>query len=203
MNQKTDPAVLNTIEAMRREGKGYLEIADSTGVSIDWLHQLAHNNGLTHPGKPSFWNPERTAMAVQMVKDGFSASQIGSRLGCSRNAVIGRLHRLQVTWKRPDRPAGWLPKKQRPPPPKGVQRVFQSREAKVEDKAEREEPGIRDLPEEPTSSSWVFFRDMESHHCRWPTAGEPGPMMRCCGATKTQPHVAYCEFHYNRAHQFR
>lgn len=44
----------------------------------------------------SHWTPERDAIAIRMWLAGDSATIIGRELNCSRNAVIGRLHRLKV-----------------------------------------------------------------------------------------------------------
>jgi GcrA cell cycle regulator len=43
-----------------------------------------------------FWTDEHVLELRKLNSEGYSASQIGNRLGCSRNAVIGKLHRLQL-----------------------------------------------------------------------------------------------------------
>lgn len=43
-----------------------------------------------------FWTLEKIAEMHRLVGQGFSASQIGRKLGCSRNAAIGKLHRVKV-----------------------------------------------------------------------------------------------------------
>lgn len=40
------------------------------------------------------WTDERTALAVKLWQEGLSGSRIAERLGVTRNAVIGKLHRL-------------------------------------------------------------------------------------------------------------
>ncbi len=42
----------------------------------------------------STWTGERVVELLALWAAGNSASQIGARLGCSRSAVIGKLHRL-------------------------------------------------------------------------------------------------------------
>ena len=43
----------------------------------------------------SYWNDERNDVLKALWKDGLSASQIAGKLGgVSRNAVIGKIHRL-------------------------------------------------------------------------------------------------------------
>lgn len=40
------------------------------------------------------WNKETITKMLDLKAKGYSASQIGKKLGCSRNAIIGKLHRL-------------------------------------------------------------------------------------------------------------
>jgi GcrA cell cycle regulator len=47
------------------------------------------------------WPPERVAVLAQLWDDGLSASAIGLRMGLSKNAVVGKSHRLQL----PPRPS--------------------------------------------------------------------------------------------------
>lgn len=42
------------------------------------------------------WTPENTALAVRLWTEGKSASEIGKTLGITRNAVIGKIHRMGV-----------------------------------------------------------------------------------------------------------
>jgi GcrA cell cycle regulator len=43
------------------------------------------------------WTPERVAELKELWTAGHSASVIGKRLGVSKNAVVGKAHRLQLT----------------------------------------------------------------------------------------------------------
>lgn len=44
---------------------------------------------------PAFWTPERIEVLSDLWGKGFSSSQIARRIGgCSRNACIGKIHRL-------------------------------------------------------------------------------------------------------------
>lgn len=40
------------------------------------------------------WSQEQVATLKKLKAEGKSATQIGKVLGCSRNAVIGKLHRI-------------------------------------------------------------------------------------------------------------
>lgn len=47
------------------------------------------------------WTPERTAALIALWHDELSTSEIGRRLGVTKNAVIGKVHRLGLPQRRP------------------------------------------------------------------------------------------------------
>jgi hypothetical protein len=64
------------------------------------------------------WTPEMDAIALRMVGEGKSRTEVGKTLGKSRNAVIGRLHRLRAKGigLPKQSPAGPRPRALRPSP---------------------------------------------------------------------------------------
>ena len=61
------------------------------------------------------WDDENAALAVARWQAGDSAKQIGDRLGCSRNSVLGKVHRLGMAYRAlPSAPQRSAPKPQRP-----------------------------------------------------------------------------------------
>ena len=58
----------------------------------------------------SVWTPERVEQLGSLWSEGLSTAEIGRRLGLSKNAVVGKAHRLCL----PPRPS---PVKYRPAPP--------------------------------------------------------------------------------------
>lgn len=57
------------------------------------------------------WTPKRTETLKRLWAEGYSASQIGTELGgLSRNAVIGKVHRLGIGRKAPKAPKFTKPK---------------------------------------------------------------------------------------------
>lgn len=40
------------------------------------------------------WTPEKIQQMYSLKAQGYSAAEIGLKLGCTRNCVIGKLHRL-------------------------------------------------------------------------------------------------------------
>lgn len=49
----------------------------------------------------SEWTPERTAALIALWDEELSTSEIGRRLGITKNAVIGKVHRLGLPKRRP------------------------------------------------------------------------------------------------------
>lgn len=47
------------------------------------------------------WTPERTAALIALWGEELSTSEIGRRLGITKNAVIGKVHRLGLPQRRP------------------------------------------------------------------------------------------------------
>src|SRR3974390_1674015 len=82
-------------------------------------------------GRHSMWTKERETILHRMWKGGASASIIGDELGLSRNAVIGKVHRLGLDARAPTfkhshrqsltgRPSGSKPPQPTTQPPGGV-----------------------------------------------------------------------------------
>ena len=46
------------------------------------------------------WTPERVAALIALWNEGHSTSEIGRRLGITKNAVIGKVHRLGLPKRR-------------------------------------------------------------------------------------------------------
>ena len=53
------------------------------------------------------WTPERVERLTQLFEEGLPTAEIGRRLGLTKNAVIGKLHRIALA------PRGGLPNAQR------------------------------------------------------------------------------------------
>ncbi len=47
------------------------------------------------------WTPERVERLNQLFEEGLPTAEIGRRLGLTKNAVIGRLHRSAMTRREP------------------------------------------------------------------------------------------------------
>ena len=63
------------------------------------------------PAKVETWTPERIALLTQLWEEGITTAEIGRRIGVTKNAVIGKVHRI-----------GLVPRviKEAPPPRRNV-----------------------------------------------------------------------------------
>jgi len=119
------------------------------------------------------WTPERVKSLEALWDQGLSASRIGMALDVSKNAVIGKAHRLKLP-SRPS-PVKAEPVKVAPPPA----------------------PEAR---EEVSDSKKTSLLDLTEQTCKWPI-GHPGDAdFYFCGKP-SRPGVPYCPDHCLMAFQ--
>ncbi len=109
------------------------------------------------------WTPERIADLTRLWNEGLTTSEIGKRLGISKNAVVGKAHRMHLSArpspiKRSARPA--LPRPHMPVPRTAVP-VSRPTSAKPMTAA----PLVRKQPQRVV--------ELSNQGCRWPI-GHPG-----------------------------
>lgn len=118
------------------------------------------------------WTPERVSSLMALWGEGVSTSEIGRRLGVTKNAVVGKVHRLG------------LPKRNSPI------------------KAEKPETGgtVTPIAAAPVpSADAVQMDNLRPGMCRWPE-GEPGTeSFHFCGQPIV-PEKPYCAHHCERAY---
>lgn len=153
------------------------------------------------------WTDERVEVLARLWSDGLSASQIAAQLGgVTRNAVIGKVHRLGLSGRnktaaaqpqrprKPARPAGPVPASPQPASVNGagVSHVVVAREPAAE----------QDFLEEVVIplSERVTIMELRESMCRWPLGDPTTPEFRFCGQRAT-PGVPYCTHHARVAYQ--
>jgi GcrA cell cycle regulator len=152
------------------------------------------------------WNDERVDALKKLWADGLSASQIAGRLGgVTRNAVIGKVHRLGLA----GRATTSRMKSHRMP------RVRTARAAKNLMRGQRPavgNPAFRNLfgesePYVPPAEEVViplnerkYIQTLTESCCRWPIGDPQQPDFHFCGKSKV-PGLPYCEVHARRAFQ--
>jgi GcrA cell cycle regulator len=147
------------------------------------------------------WTEEKVRKLLELHALGYSASQIAAELGgCTRNAVIGKLHRRGLTKTRP--PASERPKRERkkreqtekPEPQfKTIRSAYRRANFGFMQPVEIREL-ITDLPAEEPTPGMVKLMDLRHHHCRWPIGEPTDPGFVFCGKRKVDG-VSYCREH--------
>lgn len=151
------------------------------------------------------WNDERVELLKKLWADGLSASQIAGRIGgVTRNAVIGKVHRLGLSGRATTtRSSNHRPRLRQPT----VKRVAKPRFANVGNSALRAlyqaepEPYVPvaeelDIP----SAERKTIQTLTECSCRWPIGDPQTPDFYFCGKNKV-PGLPYCDFHARRAFQ--
>ncbi len=166
-------------------------------------------------GFASPWTDNRTAFLRERWNGGASASIIAAELGVTRNAVIGKVHRLELDQHRPcnSRPGAsrrrpdpsYVPRTDRPtrtsinrarqeigqeflPIPRGATRALERKLLRDNFKPPRESKSIQRKP------GGVSLFQLTAHTCRWPN-GDPGAKgFHFCGAAPVAG-VPYCHEH--------
>ncbi len=167
---------------------------------------MSGNDQVKKP-KKNTWPDERVEILKKLWMDGLSASQIAAQLGdgITRNAVIGKVHRLGLSGRgSPTRVA--KPRARRPRQPSAPKKVQSAGNEGLRQKiaasalAKREpapEPiRLVDIPE----GERIGILGLTDKTCRWPL-GDPGTDDFCFCGHSPQAGTPYCDYHANIAYQ--
>ena len=145
------------------------------------------------------WTEERVEVLKKLWLDGFSASQIAKQLGggLTRNAVIGKVHRLGLSGRaapsQPQRPAFKASRPARPAPAPQAAPVLRRPEPAL---AVAEPTPLAFACEEAGSATVLT---LGSHMCKWPIGDPSSEGFSFCGrASNDGP---YCVQHARVAYQ--
>lgn len=142
-----------------------------------------------------FWTEERIAELLRLAADGLSAALIANKLGTTRNAIIGKRHRLGVYNGRTN-PTGKKRVVRETRDSSQARKIAKSRKEQEHTIAlgELEPCEATDLPPEPNRPV-ISLQNLHSHHCRWPI-GDPGSSdFGFCGESIRDDSVPYCTHH--------
>jgi GcrA cell cycle regulator len=156
---------------------------------------------VTTPSTGVTWNPERVAQLRAFVGAGMTCSQIAAEIGVTRNAVIGKIHRLGLGPGRPAAAPGRVcpPRLRRPrlPSQRQLLRLI-SADAPLGRDVPTSEPGLVEHAQ-PCS-----LLDLEHGKCRWPvneraTDGKTADFIFC--GNQVLPGFSYCAGHARMAYR--
>ena len=138
----------------------------------------------------TFWTDKRIEQLKKLYEEGLSCGEIARRFGngCSRNAVIGKVHRLKLP----------------------LRQIVKTKPAKIPRQAAlkpitqvRKIAALIAEPLPPANQNDVArvksLFDLEPHHCRWPVDVEGQKWPGYCGDQKIIG-LSYCACHVRRAY---
>jgi len=150
------------------------------------------------------WTDERVETLKKLWLDGLSASQIAKQLGgVTRNAVIGKVHRLGLSGRAtPSQPTRPVFKAPRPPRPLTANPPIQRR-APAEPLVV-----VAAAPPQPVALPATFVEQpgtatvltLGAHMCKWPIGDPSTDEFRFCGR-RSSPEGPYCIEHAAVAYQ--
>lgn len=139
----------------------------------------------------AWWTKARVALLKKLWADGLSASQIATKLGnVTRNAVIGKAHRLCLPGRAPRMPAAKTGDVSQAP------RKYRASGSPVHHTT----PVPRYIPDlESAPDGLIRVLDLKENMCRWPIGDPFEEGFHFCGRRKSFG-VPYCEHHAAIAH---
>jgi GcrA cell cycle regulator len=145
------------------------------------------------------WTPERVEKLKKLTADGLSGSQIASQLGgVTRNAVIGKIHRLGLTGRAKTKGPSSRVVKPRTPSPRRPRNNFGSGFNKSPKRFKGKPTKAMAVPAH-KDELHVPLVELDDSQCHWPTKGE-GREQKYCGLT-AEPRTNMCKYH--REHKSR
>jgi GcrA cell cycle regulator len=148
------------------------------------------------------WNADTDLILKTLHAEGYSASKIAEKLpGKTRNAVIGRLHRLGLRRKFPMKNESALSLSRRiaegkASPRKTLWGTTTSPSTVAKHVAEATKPFL-EAPTDDTATRTLAT--LERGECRWPIGDPKSPTFGYCGC-KALPNQTYCDIHHKRAY---
>jgi GcrA cell cycle regulator len=173
---------------------------------------LLLGEGLTNEATMS-WTDERVELLKQHWQEGKSASQIANLLGhgLSRNAIIGKVHRLGLAGRAKSSNSGGSRARQSAPQ-HAVRRVVSPRATIAGPRIVRGATALALAPQPVTEAEPETFEsvvlpmslrvtivELKEAMCRWPLGDPASPDFRYCGSPVSSG--PYCAHHCGLAYQ--
>ncbi|MBW8282500.1 MAG: GcrA family cell cycle regulator [Rhizobium sp.] len=136
------------------------------------------------------WTDENTELLRELWREGFSAAEIAKRIGgVSRNAVIGKVHRLKLD-VHPNAPL--VEGNRHPAAPKRISSNKGNRHIKLNKSVNPHPVEERPAPIPAPRLLELSLLELENHNCRWP-AGDRAPFTFC--GHRVDDGEVYCTYH--------
>ncbi len=157
--------------------------------------------------KAAEWSQERIKMLTALCAEGLSSGEIASRLGVTRNSVIGQSSRrgLTLSFTRGSKP--------KPPPLAKAERPAASKPTSGAPNVDRIAHVIAptahinhatitavSVNDYLATSRPCTLMQLSATRCRWPYGDPKEPGFRYCGGAK-EPERSYCPAHIKLAHR--
>ncbi len=149
------------------------------------------------------WTEERVSILKKLWGEGHTAAEIAKQLGgVTRNAVIGKAHRLKLS----NRVSPIQQNKKPANSNKSTERKIQAEKAKVlatpaQQSATRKSVANPVVEEKPARAGDLYsLMDLQPRMCRWPSGDPKEEEFGFCGH-RTMPGLPYCEEHAKAAYQ--
>lgn len=174
-------------------------IARLVGRSACHVADIRRLHGIHLPSRPEKWTEEAVEQLKALWAEGIPAPQIGARLGgATKNAVIGKVHRLGL----PRRPPNYNRK-----PPTEQQKTFNGyagtpRSRRARSKKRAAGPG-RSTPKPPPKASGpapdnsnpISLTELTGRTCRYPLGDPRAEGFGFCGEPTRRASDPYCPYH--------
>ena len=144
------------------------------------------------------WTDERVELLKKLWQDGLSASQIAKQLGgVTRNAVIGKVHRLGLSGRAtPSKPQRTVFKAPRAPRPVSAAPSAPRRISEPSSSSSPAPVALRLIDEEPGMATVLT---LGAHMCKWPIGDPAMDNFTFCG--RRVGDGPYCDQHAQVAYQ--
>lgn len=143
-------------------------------------------------GRRRGWSDAAVEILTALWREGdLSAAEIARRLDVTRNAVLGKIHRLGLS--EPRSPGG------APRPARPSRTPRPQRPARPSAPPARARPPARPAAVDVGPGLVASFEDLPPHACRWPLGEPKSPAFRFCG--RPAGDRPYCPPHWSLAHR--
>lgn len=180
--------IFQTIKDMLLGGYSQVQIADALKMepsSINYHARKLYESGIKSRFSVEKWPQERVDQLLKLISEGYSAGVIGQQLGLTRNAVIGKAHRLGLVVGGSKEPGKTKKRVARPRVPSQKPQRFRTVDAW--------QAALRAADVVPLHLS-LF--DIERGQCRYPFGDGPFTFCGC----KTLEGSSYCDPHHQLSH---